>query len=220
MQYKSMPYETLIFDLDGTLTNPAIGIVRCMNYALTTLGFPPRFERDITPYIGPPLEIALRGLSGSDDADCIKQLIVAYRERYGEFGYAENTVYEGIYPMLDALLASGVRMGVCTSKYEKYAIKVLQEFNLFDYFEFVSGSDYHVAKSEQLAELLNAGTITSNSLMIGDRAIDLAAAQQNGLTGAGVLWGFGDREELAGGNPVFIAESPLELLQRLQNKPE
>ena len=211
-----MQYETLIFDLDGTLTDPAVGIVRCMNYALTTMGFPPRFEKDITPYIGPPLEIALRGLSGSEDAECIRQLIVAYRERYGEFGYAENTVYTGIYPMLDSLLASGARMGVCTSKYEKYAIKVLKEFNLFDYFEFVSGSDYQLAKSEQLAELRNAGAITGNSLMIGDRAIDLTSAQQNGLPGAGVLWGYGSREELVREHPVFIAESPQDLLQKLR----
>lgn len=210
-----MQYDTLIFDLDGTLTDPAVGIVRCMNYALTSMDFPPRFEREITPYIGPPLEIALRGLSGSDDADCIRQLIVAYRERYGEFGFAENTVYDGIYSLLDSLQASGVRMGVCTSKFEKYAIKVLKEFNLFDYFDFVSGSDYHVAKSEQLAELCKAGTITPLSLMIGDRAVDIAAARQNGLPGAGVLWGYGDRAELQPTNPAFIAENPEQLLQLL-----
>lgn len=210
-----MKYDTVIFDLDGTLTDPAVGIVRCMNYALSSMGFPPRFEKDITPYIGPPLEFALRGLSGSDDPDCIKQLIVAYRERYGEFGFAENSVYDGIYPMLDSLQAQGIRMGVCTSKYEKYAIKVLKEFNLFDYFVFVSGSDYHIAKSEQLAELLKAGSISTNSIMIGDRAIDLTSAHQHGLPGAGVLWGYGDREELAPENPVFIAENPQQLLEQL-----
>lgn len=208
-----MQYDTLIFDLDGTLTDPAVGIVRCMNYALTSMDFPPRFEKDITPYIGPPLEIALRGLSGSDDADCIRQLIVAYRERYGEFGYAENTVYDGIYPLLDTLQAKGVRMGVCTSKFEKYAIKVLKEFNLFDYFEFVSGSDYHTAKSEQLAELRKAGTITTQAFMIGDRAVDITSARENGLTSAGVLWGYGDRAELESADPVFIAENPGHLLE-------
>lgn len=210
-----MKYDTLIFDLDGTLTDPKVGIVRCMNYALTSMNFSPRLEKDITPYIGPPLEVAMRGLSGSDDVNCIEQLIVAYRERYGEFGFAENTVYEGIYDMLDRLQARGVRMGVCTSKYEKYAIKVLREFKLQDYFEFVSGSDYHTAKSEQLAELFKACTISTNSLMIGDRAVDLTAAQFNGLQGAGVLWGYGSRAELEPANPVFIAESPWQLLDNL-----
>ncbi len=210
-----MKYGTLIFDLDGTLTDPAVGIVRCMNYALTSMNFSPRLEKDITPYIGPPLEVAMRGLSASDDAECIEQLITNYRERYGEFGFAENTVYDGIHTLLGALQENGVRMGVCTSKFEKYAHKVLQNFDLFDYFEFANGSDYHIAKSEQLVELLKAGTITANSLMIGDRAIDITSAQLNGLPGMGVLWGYGSRAELESANPVFIAENSQELLANL-----
>jgi len=206
-----MPYDTLVFDLDGTLTDPVVGIVRCMNFALTSLNFAPRSEKEITPYIGPPLQIALRELSGSDDPACIEKLIDAYRERYGEFGYVENTIYAGIYDMLDALQAREIPMGVCTSKYQKYAIKILQEFKLFDYFDFVKGSDYHIAKSEQLAELLATGTINRNAVMIGDRAVDLTAAKSNDLRGIAVLWGYGDREELAPENPEFIAASPAEL---------
>lgn len=213
-----MPYETydcLIFDLDGTLTDPAVGIIRCMNYALSSMNFTPRFDKEITRFIGPPLEIALRELSGSNDEACIQQLMVTYRERYGELGYAENQVYDGIYNMLDAFHARGIPMGVCTSKLEKYAIKILKEFDLFDYFGFVSGGDYRITKSHQLATLLKAGTINSNALMIGDRAIDLTSAQENGLPGAGVLWGYGSSDELATGQPVFVAAKPAELVTRI-----
>jgi len=210
-----MQYDTLIFDLDGTLVDPVVGIVRCMNYALTSMDYPPRSEKEITPYIGPPLQLALRGLSGTNDAQCVEQLIIAYRERYGEFGYLENTVYDGIHTMLGALKSHNLRLGVCTSKYEKYAIKILKEFNLFEYFDFVSGSDYHVAKSEQLAELLSKNTITSNAVMIGDRNVDLTAAQANGLRGVGLVWGYGSRAELEAENPDFIANSPQEMTDYL-----
>ena len=210
-----MQYDTLIFDLDGTLVDPVVGIVRCMNYALTSMDFPPRNEKEITPYIGPPLQLALRGLSGTDDDQCVEQLIVAYRERYGEFGYLENTVYEGIHTMLGELKSHNLRLGVCTSKYHKYAIKILKEFNLFEYFDFVSGSDYHVAKSEQLAELLSKNTITKNAVMIGDRNVDLTAAHANDLRGIGLLWGYGSRAELEAEKPDFIAKSPQELTDYL-----
>lgn len=211
----AIKYHSLIFDLDGTLTDPLLGIVRCMNYALTTFDHPPIAEHEITPYIGPPLEIALRELSGSNDEDYIKRLMTTYRERYGELGYAENTVYSGIYEMLEALREQEIPMGVCTSKLGKYAVKVLQEFNLIDFFQFVSGGDYNVRKQDQLAELLASGTIQSDSLMIGDRAIDLTSAKINGLAGAGVLWGYGGRQELQNESPLFLFESPEELVAKL-----
>ena len=211
----AIKYHSLIFDLDGTLTDPLLGIVRCMNYALTTFDHPPRAEHEITPYIGPPLEIALRELSGSNDEDYIKRLMKTYRERYGELGYAENTVYNGIHEMLEAFREREIPMGVCTSKLGKYAVKVLEEFELMDFFQFVSGGDYNVRKQDQLAELLASGTIQSDSLMIGDRAIDLTSAKINGLATAGVLWGYGGRQELQNESPLFLFESPEELVATL-----
>lgn len=204
-----MPYHSLIFDLDGTLTDPLTGIVRCMNYALSSHDYQPRSEQEIRPYIGPPLEVALGELSGSTDEAHIKELVATYRERYGELGYKENVVYEGIYELLDSLKEQGFRMGVCTSKFEKYAIKVLEEFKLDRYFDFVSGSSgFGVAKSDQLRDLLEEREIVGNSLMIGDRYIDLSSAHKTGLHSAGVLWGYGSEEELAAERPRFIAESP------------
>jgi phosphoglycolate phosphatase len=203
-----MTYHTLIFDLDGTLTDPLTGIMRCMNYALSYHDHQPKSEHEIKPYIGPPLELALKELSGTEDESHVRELVSTYRERYGELGYAENTVYDGIYKLLDLLQANHTRMGVCTSKFEKYAIKVLKEFKLDHYFEFVSGSSYGITKSEQLIDLINNKVVPQNSLMIGDRGIDLIAARTAGMSGAGVLWGYGNREELAAEQPRFLFETP------------
>lgn len=207
-----MSYHSLIFDLDGTLTNPIIGIVRCMNYALSSHDHQVRSEQEIKPYIGPPLEAALSDLSGSTDEAHIKELVTTYRERYGELGYKENVVYDGIFELLDTLQGEGFRMGVCTSKFEKYAIKVLEEFKLDKYFAFVSGSGaFGTTKSDQLRGLLDTTIVLDSSLMIGDRYIDLSSAHNTGLRCAGVLWGYGSLEELAAEAPTFIAESPSHL---------
>lgn len=211
-----MHYSTLVFDLDGTLTDPAQGIVRCMNYALTTFDYMARPEHEIKALIGPPLESAIAELSGEDDKLKINQLVAAYRERYGEFGFAENVVYPGIYDVLDQLKERQIPMGVCTSKLEKYAIKILKEFNLFDYFYFVSGvssSSFNSPKSLQLELLLTQGQIDSQALMIGDRSVDICAANANKLNSWGVLWGYGDREELETAGASRILENPLELLE-------
>jgi phosphoglycolate phosphatase len=207
-----MSYHSLIFDLDGTLTNPLTGIVRCMNYALSSHDHQVKSEQEIRPYIGPPLEVALSDLSGSTDEAHIKELVTTYRERYGELGYSENVVYDGIYELLDTLQGQGFRMGVCTSKFEKYAIKVLEEFKLSKYFTFVSGCGaYGTTKSDQLRDLLDAKVALDSSLMIGDRYIDLTSAHSVGLRCAGVLWGYGSLEELTAEEPTFIAESPTQL---------
>ena len=207
-----MSYHSLIFDLDGTLTNPLTGIVRCMNYALSSHDHQVKSEQEIRPYIGPPLEVALSDLSGSTDEAHIKELVTTYRERYGELGYSENVVYDGIYELLDTLQGQGFRMGVCTSKFEKYAIKVLEEFKLSKYFTFVSGSGaYGTTKSDQLRDLLDAKVALDSSLMIGDRYIDLTSGHSVGLRCAGVLWGYGSLEELTAEEPTFIAESPTQL---------
>lgn len=207
-----MSYHTLIFDLDGTLTDPLTGILRCMNYALSSHNHQVISESELKPYIGPPLEIGLGELSGSEDEAHIGELVATYRERYGELGYAENVVYAGIADLLNSLQEKGFRMGVCTSKFEKYAIKVLENFELDRYFTFVSGSSRPgMSKADQLRDLLDEGTVTADSLMIGDRDVDLIAARETGLHCAGVLWGYGSLQELTAEHPSFIAHTPNQL---------
>lgn len=208
-------YSTLIFDLDGTLTDPALGFVRCINYALTRFDYSPLAEKEITRHIGPPLEQTIQLLTGSDLESHVDEVTAAYRERYAELGYLENSVYPGIIDMLAALAEAGTRLGVCTSKHHLYAPKILQAFDLIDYFEFVSGAEGKVTKSQQLQKLLTEGTIDSSAVMIGDRAVDLTAAHANELKSAGVLWGYGDREELAAEQPEHLFSSPAELASKL-----
>ena len=207
-----MHYHSLIFDLDGTLTDPLTGILRCMNYALSSHGHQVVSENALKAYIGPPLEVGMSALSGSRDEAHIKELVATYRERYGELGYAENEVYNGIKSMLSSLQDQGFRMGICTSKFEKYAIKVLKQFELDQYFEFAIGSGAPgMTKTDQLRKLLDYGIVEENSLMIGDRDIDLISARKTGLRCAGVLWGYGSLDELTAERPDFIVETPAQL---------
>lgn len=212
-----MSFQTLIFDLDGTLSDPALGVFRCMNFALASFGYHPRTEQEIKTRIGPPLEDTIAQFIECDDESQIRAMVKKYRERYGEFGYKENTLYPGIKEMLTALRSSNIAMGVCTSKFRPYAIKVLDHFELSEYFDFVSGPEFGMNKAQQLDLLLEAGTINENSLMIGDRAIDLSSAHQNGLSSAGVLWGFGSEEELLSESPRFIFEAPDQLAKTFAN---
>lgn len=212
-------YSTLIFDLDGTLTDPALGVVRCMNYALTSFDYSPLPDHQISKHIGPPLEDTLALLTGSDDKSHVDALAAAYRERYGEIGFKENTVYDGVVDMLQALKSNGTNMMVCTSKLEINAIRVLNEFNLLDYFDHINGSAEPGPKSMQLAKLLDEGKIDTEALMIGDRHVDLRAATANGLAGAGVLWGYGSEEELQAEAPALLFSNPRELAEKLGSNP-
>ena len=213
-----MLYTTLIFDLDGTLSDPALGVVRCINFALTSFDQSPRADHEITRHIGPPLEKILALLSDDDDPAYISALAARYRERYAELGFRENTLYPEAKATLAALKSFGFRLGVCTSKLRPNAIKILELFDLTRFFDFISGPVATETKSEQLKDLLQCGTIDSDALMIGDRAIDLQAAHENRLKSAGVLWGYGEREELESEEPAFLFDSFSQLFHVLTQR--
>jgi phosphoglycolate phosphatase len=190
-----------------------------MNYALTAFDYMARPAHEITALIGPPLEYAVQTLSGEVDLVKIQKLVDAYRERYVEFGIGENTVYPGIYDLLEELRGRGIALGLCTSKLESNAVKILNEFKLIEYFDFVSGASgatFRDRKADQLADLLKAGAIDSRALMIGDRAIDIEAAAENQLKGCGVLWGYGAKDELEKAKPALLIGAPEELISALQ----
>lgn len=119
-------FSTLVFDLDGTLSDPSVGIARSLNHALSTHGFPIVPETLLAAEIGPPLDEIFEKLIPADATDSVPALVASYRERYSTTGYAENEVYAEVPGVLAALASSGLRLGVCTSKLASYSVKILE----------------------------------------------------------------------------------------------
>ena len=210
-------YDYIIFDLDGTISDPVVGITRSINHSLLHHGYDEHSIADLSKYIGPPIDQTFTQITGSLDNDHINSLVAIFRERYSSIGYAENKLYNGMYAAIETLHESGANLVVCTSKRSDFAEKILQLFDLRKYFKFVCGGDVGILKWQQLEELLQRKIITSRSIMVGDRDVDITAAHKNGLHSAGVLWGYGDIEELSAHNPIFIFSSPAELTKLISN---
>jgi len=203
--------STLVLDLDGTISDPSLGITRCFNHALQSHGFPTVSDSTIANEIGPPLDETFMKLAPGISASEAGGLISTYRERYSDVGYSENTLYADITATLERLKNSEIRLGVCTSKRADFAERILSLFGLSDYFGFVDGGDIGITKESQLAGLLNSKIIDNGAIMVGDRSIDILSAQGNGLRSIGVLWGFGDYAELFEASPSYILERVEEL---------
>jgi phosphoglycolate phosphatase len=203
-----MTHEQILFDLDGTLSDPVLGIGRSINFALERHGFAPLAEGAVSRWIGPPLDESFRAITGRDDDATIHALVAAYRERYGDIGYAENVVYDGVPEALAALADAGLAMGLVTSKRRDFGEKILALFELDRYFRFVDGGEIGVQKWQQIAALRERSVVGPNAVMVGDRAVDLIAAHRNGLAGAGVTWGHGSRDELLAESPKYLFDTP------------
>jgi phosphoglycolate phosphatase len=201
----------LIFDLDGTISDPVEGIGRSINHALESFGYPAIPGNEMSRYVGPPLEDTFLERVPGISHDVVVAMIAKYRERYGNVGYAENVLYPGIPEVLARLSSTGVTMGVCTTKKVDFAEQILAMFGLRHHFTFVSGGDIGVRKHQQLERLVADRVVGLDAVMIGDRATDIAAARANRLRGVGVLWGHGSREELEGAAPDRLLERPDQL---------
>ena len=206
-----MRVAALVFDLDGTLSDPVVGIGRSLNYALEAFGYRTLSAPEASRYVGPPLDWAFRQIVPDVSHDTVVAMVAKYRERYSDVGYAENTLYPGVVDALAALSSNRVQMGVCTSKRTEFAERILELFGLRQHFGFVDGGDVGVAKGDQLRALLARGAIGRASTMIGDRAVDIEAARANGLGEVGVLWGHGTKAELLRARPDRLLERPVEL---------
>ena len=207
-----MKASTLVFDLDGTISNPASGIIKCVNYALQCHNLATQSDEAISAFIGPPLDVMFKSFMPDITDKMIDDLVISYRERFATDGFAENTLYSGMPQALEALREAGFQLGVCTSKPGPAAKKVLEHFNLLHHFDFVSGGDIGIAKQSQLKNLLDEKIIDQRAVMIGDRSVDLTAAHNNQLRSVAVLWGFGSATELAAENPALTLASVTELL--------
>jgi phosphoglycolate phosphatase len=191
----------LVFDLDGTLTDPELGISRCIVYALERMGFPAPERTQLRRYIGPPLRQVFGELLAISDPALIERAVAIYRERFGEVGLYENELYPGTAEGIEHLAGSGHRLFVATAKAEVYARRIIEHFQLGHHFVEVYGAALSGAgsrKSELLARLVvEQGIGPSESVMIGDRGSDVSGARVNRLRTVGVLWGYGIAEELA-----------------------
>jgi phosphoglycolate phosphatase len=206
------PHDLVLFDLDGTLSDPLPGIGRSINYALSTFGYAPLELSKLAMYVGPPLDETFKSIAGIASPGEIDALVARYRERYADIGYSENALYPGIADALMRLREAGVPLAICTSKRTDFAERILEMFGLRSCFSFVDGGDIGVHKWQQIQGLLSERRISTSTVMVGDRALDMAAAHRNGLQAAGVLWGHGSRAELTSEQPRYLFDSPPELL--------
>jgi phosphoglycolate phosphatase len=211
-QTATMTPSLILFDLDGTLSDPQVGITRSINHALRTHGYAERSVAELLPCIGPPLDESFRELTGRQDEAHLHALVLSYRERYAEVGYAENVIYPGVASTLAALAGRGARLGLCTSKRVDFAEMILRLFGLREHFGLVNGGEIGVQKWQQMAALQAAGQLPPDTLMIGDRAVDMVAAHRNGLRSGAVMWGHGSRGELMAESPHWVFEQPADWL--------
>jgi len=203
----------LVFDLDGTISDPLVGIHRSYNHALARHGYDEVPEPTIARLIGPPLDEGFRSLIPDADDELVGRLVSTYRERYADVGYAENTLYDGMTDVLETLARRGVPVGVCTSKRVDFAERILEMFGIRQFIGFVSGGDIGARKGLQLASLLRDSRVVPESLMIGDRGVDVRAAGENGMPAAGVLWGYGSEAELREAGAALVLHEVRDILR-------
>jgi phosphoglycolate phosphatase len=206
--------DTLLFDLDGTLTDPRQGIERSIRHAMQVLGTPLDPATDLRWCIGPPLLGSLEQLLGPERKALATQALAAYRERYGTRGMLDNKLYPGIGEAL-AELAGRYELYVATSKPHVFAQAILDNFGLSVHFKAVYGSELDGTRSDKgelIAWLLGQeGLDPAHCRMIGDRSHDMVGAAKNGLPGIGALWGYGDAEELRAAGAVALLQRPQDL---------
>lgn len=210
-------YQYLLFDLDGTLTDPGLGITNSVMYALQKFDINVEDRTSLYKFIGPPLRVSFEtfyGFSGEKSDLAIQY----YREYFKEKGLYENEVYDGITDLLIQLKEQGKSLIVATSKPEPFAIEILRHFKLYDYFDFVAGAtmdESRNTKADIIKYALEHCNIheKSSAVMIGDREHDILGAKENELDSIGVLFGYGSLDELKKAGATFIAKNPMDILE-------
>lgn len=213
------PYKLVMFDLDGTLTDPGSGIIRSIMYALRALNCEVPQPADLKTFIGPPLQESFKTHFKFNEQRT-SEAIHYYREYFTQKGMYENEIYPGMIDMLEALQREKIILTVATSKPTLFAEKILSYFKMDSFFDTVVGSHLdgtRTAKSEIIAEVLkHYPNIPKHEIvMIGDRVHDIIGAKQNKITSIGVLYGYGSKEEICSSEPDVIAQSVNELYKAL-----
>ncbi|MBO5936958.1 MAG: HAD family hydrolase [Clostridia bacterium] len=210
-------FDTILFDLDGTLTDPGEGITNSVAYALKKYGIEVADRRELYKFIGPPLKDSFMKYYGFCE-DKAEQAIAYYREYFRDTGIFENRVYGGIEDMLKTLYDDGKKIVLATSKPEGFAVRILEHFELKKYFAVVAGASMDSSRSKKgdviaYAISLCDGFCRDSAVMIGDREHDIIGAKENGLKSIGVLYGYGDEAELRNAGADYIAITPEDILK-------
>jgi phosphoglycolate phosphatase len=212
-------YATILFDLDGTLIDPKVGITTSVQVALARFGIEIEDRDQLLPYIGPPLRESFQRYHGLDDAQSV-EAIGYYREHFGPKGVFENDLYPGIPELLQALRDRGSRLIMATSKPTVYAEQIIEHHGLIGYFDLIVGSNLdhtRVAKTEVIAHALaeRPGIAGGTIVMVGDREHDVIGARNNGIDAIGVSYGYGTAEELHASGAIAVVGSVTELMSEL-----
>ena len=211
-----MKYKYYLFDLDGTLTDPGIGITNSVMYALEKFDIHVSDRKELYPFIGPPLVDSFEKYFGFDEKQAF-QAVEYYREYFREDGIFENAVYEGIPEMLSELKSRDAKVALATSKPYEFSVRILDHFDLHQYFDFVGAAtmDGRISrKADVIRHLLDSlgGIEKASVLMIGDRDQDIEGAKANDLQSAGVLWGYGSKDELTDAGADYLVSVPFEIV--------
>lgn len=213
-------FHTVLFDLDGTLTDPGEGITNSVAYALRHYGIPVSNRESLYPFIGPPLDESFQKYFDMSESQALEAVEV-YREYFSTRGLFENLVYDGIEALLSDLKQAGKKLMVATSKPEVFSVQILEHFGLAKYFDVISGALLHppkgYGKADVIAEALKRGNISNfdGVVMVGDRLHDVEGAHKVGVPAIGVLYGYGDREEHESSGADYIVESVSQLRELL-----
>lgn len=210
-------YQNILFDLDGTLTDPGIGITNSVMYALKKFQIEVEDRATLYKFIGPPLKASFEKYYGFSKEES-ELALQYYREYFRPKGLYENQVYKGVRELLTELKSRNKTLILATSKPEEFAIEILRHFDLYKYFDFVAGATMdssRVKKEDVILYALQSYGISnlSSVIMIGDREHDILGAKQVGLDSIGVLYGYGDYEELKGAGATYIAENTKDILK-------
>jgi phosphoglycolate phosphatase len=213
-------YSTLLFDLDGTLVDSFEGVANSITHALKRFGVEPESRDSLRRYLGPPLIWIFRNIPNLAPENA--ELAMSYcREYYREIGIHQCSLYPGIRQALKELSEAGFRLAVATSKLEAPARQILNSFGIADLFSFIAGADVAGTRTEKehvvrfcLESIPDASPETA--LMIGDRLYDVEGARAVGLDTLGVLWGFGDEEELVQHGAIGTVAAPDKILAWLR----
>ncbi|WP_320042161.1 HAD hydrolase-like protein [uncultured Desulfobacter sp.] len=206
--------KNILFDLDGTLTDPFEGITTCIIYALEKLKAKTPEAKSLGWCIGPPLlDSFCKLLDG--DMDQAQKAVMIYRERFQKIGMFENQVYETIPEALNGLKEDGYTLFVATSKVRLFAEKIIDHFDLAPFFKSVHGAEMDGTRADKTALIAyileQEGLDPVDTVMVGDTAYDMVGAKENGIYGLGVLWGYGSRQDLEDSGAGRCISSPLEL---------